>query len=89
MEAASRGVRVVGGGRAVRGHELFDGADVLGEVLDRDRDVLDDRDRLVVAADAHQETQPALRTDQTSACRAGSSTTTGSAGTPLASLRCC
>ncbi len=44
----------------MRGHELFDGADVLGQVLDRDGDVLDDRDRLVVAAHAHQETQTGL-----------------------------
>ena len=39
------------------GHEVFDGADVLGQVLDRHRDVLDDRDGLVVAANAHQETE--------------------------------
>ena len=44
----------------MRGHELFDGPDVLGEVLDRDGDVLDDRDRLVVAAHAHQETETGL-----------------------------
>ncbi|MCD6059518.1 MAG: hypothetical protein K0Q89_3048 [Thermomicrobiales bacterium] len=53
-------MRVVGGGRAVGGNEVFDGRDVLGEVLDRDGDVLDDRDRLVVATHAHQETQTGL-----------------------------
>ena len=60
VEAAGRGVRVVGGRRSVRGHELFDGPDVLGQVLDGDGDVLDDRDRLVVTAYAHQESQTGL-----------------------------
>ena len=50
VEAAGGGVGVVGGGRAVAGDHLLDGADVLGQVLDRDRDVLDHRDRLGVAA---------------------------------------
>ena len=60
VETAGGGVRVVGGGGPVRGHELFDGPDVLGKVLDRNGDVLDHRDRLVVAADAHQESQTGL-----------------------------
>ena len=60
MEATSGGVRVVGGGRPVRGDELFDGSDVLGEVLDRDGDIFDDRDRLMVAAHAHQKSQTGL-----------------------------
>ncbi len=57
VEAAGGGVGVEGGGGAVVGDHLLDGADVFGQVLDGDGDVLDDGDRLGVAADAHEEAE--------------------------------
>ena len=60
VQAAGAGVRVVGGYRAVLGAQALDGGDVLGQMLDRHRDILDARNRLGVALDTHQEAQPRL-----------------------------
>src|SRR5690606_6707956 len=60
VEAAGAGVGVEGRAGAVLRHQPQDLADVLGQVFNRDGDVLDAGDRLGVALDAHQQTQARL-----------------------------
>ncbi len=60
VETAGAGVGVVGDLRADRVAELLDPANVVGQVLHRHGRVLDERDRLVVALDAHQQAEAHL-----------------------------
>lgn len=57
MEAAGASVGVEGRLRTVFRDETKDLADILGQVLDRNRDVLDTRDRLVVAPDTVEQAE--------------------------------
>jgi len=47
-------------GRAVFLHEPLDRPDIFGEMLDGNGNIFDDRHRLGITADAHQETQAGL-----------------------------
>ena len=60
MQAADRGVRVPGAARAVAGEQLGEPRGVVGEVLERHRAVLDERDRLAGALHRHDDVEPGL-----------------------------
>ena len=60
VDAAGAGVGVIGDARADVVAEPLDAGDVLGQMLDRHRGVLDERDRLVVALDAHHQAESDL-----------------------------
>ncbi len=60
METPGRGVRIVGGSRAMLGAHFLDCANELGQMIDRNRNVLDHRDRLEVAPNRIKQPQPRL-----------------------------
>ena len=60
MQTAGTGVRVVGDLGAELATEGLDARDVLRQVLDRDRGILDEGNGFAIPLDAHEQTQAAL-----------------------------
>ena len=58
MQAADRGMRVPGALGAVPGEHLVQPLGVVGQIIQRDRTILDERDRLGVALHRHHDVQP-------------------------------